>query len=314
MKKLTFLELAKKVIEEEKKPLSAEEIWIVAQEKGYEKEVETKGKTPAASIGARIYVDIRDNKNSYFIKVDSIPKRFYLHGLNIPIAPTKTNIQLNKNYYLEKDLHPFLAYFVSSSLRAYVKTIHHEKAGKKEFGQWVHPDMVGCYFPFAFDEWQPEVFEFSSKIGSVKVKLFSFEIKVKLNFTNLRESFFQTVSNSSWANESYLVVSDISQDVDFKNELRRLSVSFGIGVISLNVSDPDSSEILFPAKNKENIDWDMVNKLTAINPDFKEFLEHVTKDITIKTTHKEWYDKVFNYEELIKDFNKKKAKNELENT
>jgi len=306
MKKLTFLELAKKVLEEEEKPLSAEEIWTVAQEKSYDKEIGTKGKTPVATIAARIYIDIRDNKDSNFIKLDSIPKRFYLHGLDIPTAPTKTNIQLNKNHYLEKDLHPFLAYFVSSYLRAYTKTIHHEKAGKKEFGQWVHPDMIGCYFPFGFDEWKLEVFEFSSLIRSVTVKFFSFEIKIKLSFANLRESFFQTVSNSSWANESYLVASNISQDIDFLSELRRLSVSFGVGVISLNINDPDSSEILFSAKNREYLDWDMINKLTAMNPSFKEFLVHITKDITIKTPHKEWYDKVLSSKELIEVLNKKK--------
>ena len=46
MKQLTFLELSKKVLEEEKRPLSAEEIWEIAQAKGYDKEVGSKGKTP----------------------------------------------------------------------------------------------------------------------------------------------------------------------------------------------------------------------------------------------------------------------------
>lgn len=34
MKKLTFKELAKKILEEEKRPLTVEEMWEIAQKKG----------------------------------------------------------------------------------------------------------------------------------------------------------------------------------------------------------------------------------------------------------------------------------------
>ena len=46
---MTFLELAKKILEEEGRPLSAEEIWTLAQSKGYYKQVRNKGKTPPAT-------------------------------------------------------------------------------------------------------------------------------------------------------------------------------------------------------------------------------------------------------------------------
>ena len=172
-----------------------------------------------------------------------------------------------------------------------------EQISEKEYGELVHPDMVGCYFPI--DEWEPEVVEFSSAISNISIKLFSFEIKRELNFSNLRESFFQTVSNSSWANEGYLVTSEISNDEDFLNELKRLSVSFGIGVIKINIDDSDSTEILFSAKFKEYLDWDAINKLT-INPDFKEFLKRIKIDISSKEIRKEKYDKIWSKEELIK--------------
>jgi hypothetical protein len=73
--------------------------------------------------------------------------------------------------------------------------------------------------------------------------VFSFELKKSLSFGNLREAFFQAVSNSSWANEGYLVAAEISQDEDFLSELRRLSSSFGIGVVQL--ADSDESGHLF---------------------------------------------------------------------
>lgn len=120
-----------------------------------------------------------------------------------------------------------------------------------------------------------------------------------MNFSNLRESFFQTVSNSSWANESYLVASEISNDEDFLNELRRLSTSFKIGLIKLNIEDPDSTEILFPAEYKEYLDWDTINKLT-INPDFKEFLKRIKTDLSSKEIRKERYNRILEKEDLIK--------------
>ena len=105
--------------------------------------------------------------------------------------------------------------------------------------------MVGCYFPI--EEWKDAVIDFGAAIASTSIKLFSFELKRELNFSNLRESFFQAVSNSSWANEGYLVAAEIDATDDFLDELKRLSTSFGIGVIKLDRTDPDSSELLFPA-------------------------------------------------------------------
>ena len=104
--------------------------------------------------------------------------------------------------YLEKALHPFLAYHAFYYPRAYAKTINHSKSETKEYGEWVHPDMVACYFPFK--DWRSEVVEVSALLGETAVKLYSFELKKSITLGTLRESFFQAVSNSSWVNEGYL--------------------------------------------------------------------------------------------------------------
>ena len=75
---MTFLELAEKVLKEEKRPLAASEIWALAKEKGYDKEINSKGKTPWATLYAQIYVNTRDIRKSLFAKTDSRPKKFYL--------------------------------------------------------------------------------------------------------------------------------------------------------------------------------------------------------------------------------------------
>ena len=304
MEKLTFIELAKRILEEEKKPLSATDIWEIAKTKGYDNLLHSQGKTPWATLGAQLYCNVRDRKDSLFIKVGTRPKLFHLKKLAnndelklIEQAQDENLTPPKQPEYLEKDLHPFLTYYANYYLKAYTKTIQHSKSDKKEFGEWIHPDMVGCYFPI--DDWKPEVVEFGAAIGSMAIKLFSFEIKRELTFGNLREAFFQTVSNSSWAHEGYLVAVEISVDEDFQTELRRLSTSFGIGVIEINIEEPDSSEILFPAKPNENLDWDTINKLT-MNPDFKDFLKRIKTDISSKEIRKEKYDKVCNQDELVK--------------
>ena len=60
--------------------------------------------------------------------------------------------------FLEKDLHKFLSYYAYYHLHCYTKTIKHQISSKNEFGEWVHPDMVGCYF--SLDDWKKEVWNF----------------------------------------------------------------------------------------------------------------------------------------------------------
>jgi len=55
MPQFTFLQLAQKVLEEEKRPLVVSEIWQIAQVKGYDKAISTKGKTPWATLAAQLY-------------------------------------------------------------------------------------------------------------------------------------------------------------------------------------------------------------------------------------------------------------------
>jgi hypothetical protein len=246
---MTFLELAEKVVREDKKPMTPEEIWQIAQVKGYDVAVGTQGKTPWASIGAQLYMSVKSDPGSIWIRVGRRPTRFFLKELNtggqFAVFPSPasnrpaTAAQTTSEGFLERDLHPILAYFAFHNLKAYCRTINHLRSDKKEFGEWVHPDMVGVYFPL--EDWVPEVVEFSSTIGSISLKLFSFELKRELTFGNLREAFFQTVSNSSWANEGYLAAARVSQDEEFQVELQRLSSSFGIGIIELSIDDPDSS-------------------------------------------------------------------------
>jgi len=299
---MTFLELAEQILKEENRPLTSNEIWNIAVDKEYDKQLNSEGKTPWATLGALIYVNTKDNPKSIFSRTDSRPKRFYLKTMGDKVdiyentIPEELILSKKKKFdFLEKDLHKYLTYFAYYHMHCYTKTIKHNISSKKEFGEWVHPDMVGCYY--RTEDWKPEVSAFSNAVGIRSIVLYSFEIKRELSFANLRESFFQCVSNSSWANESYLVATRISEDEDFMDELERLSLSFGIGVIELDIENPHSSDIIIPAKHKKNLDLETINKL-AMNNDFKDFLETVKIDFKSKV-HKNDYDIVYELEDLL---------------
>lgn len=156
---------------------------------------------------------------------------------------------------------------------------------------------MGVYFPFNdFDE---TTLKLQEQLSITSVKIFSFELKVKLDLSTLRESYFQAVSNSSWANEGYLVALDISNDPDFVDELRRLNNSFGIGIIKLNPQNIHESEILFPSRINPELDWDTIERLSSENKDFKNFIKDMIEDLKLGKV-KSKYDKVFSDDEIEK--------------
>jgi hypothetical protein len=294
MPKLTFLELAEKILRQENKPLSPSEIWKTAVAKDYHKDLGGSGKTPEATLYSAIFTNTRDHPDTIFVKLGQRPARYFLkelsHGKETEIEKAISASDDTASLvfdYREADLHAFVAYYSRIYFKAYTKTIRHSTSNKKQFGEWVHPDMIGVYY--AVEDWKSEVLDLSAAIGTPAIKLYSFEIKKSLSFANLREAFFQAVSNSSWAQEGYLVAAELSSDEDFLAELRRLSAAFGIGILSISLDDPDASEILAPARERETIDWDTLNKLT-MNKDVAELLKRIKNDLQTKEVIREKYD------------------------
>lgn len=285
----TFLQLALDVLEESNEPLSVGEIWEFAVKNGFAAKIGSQGKTPSDTLGARIYLDIRDNPDSKIEKVSIRPRKFSLKGKKPKEVTAATNsetpadaksVEAPKISYKERDLHRLLVTFVNvnQKFNCLCKTIDDKKSIKAPGGvnKWVHPDVVGVHF--YDDDYSSEVVGLQKKLGYRNFKLFSFELKTTLDFSNLRECYFQAVSNSSWANEGYLVAYEISKEPDFLQELGRLNNAFGIGIIELNPRIITQSEILFPSRISNELDWDTVEKLSGINPDFKNFLLEITSE------------------------------------
>jgi len=54
-----------------------------------------------------------------------------------------------------------------------------------------------------------------------------------------------------------------------------LSSLHGIGVILLDPENPSESEMTLPAKAREEVDWQSVNRILVENADFKDYIELV---------------------------------------
>lgn len=74
----SFLDLAYDELKKAQFPMTYQEIWEAGKTSGSVARIKTMGITPWQSLGARLYVDVRDNSNSKFIKIGSRPARFFL--------------------------------------------------------------------------------------------------------------------------------------------------------------------------------------------------------------------------------------------
>ncbi len=301
--------------------------WIKNSKKGKRKIRSSEGdeKQSIASLGSALgeHDTPKDKKQFYVARKEGRAYFYWLKSREGEFSPQETLKTKEKDdgqseclgaakkqetSFNERDLHQLLVKFLDEdpNFKLRCKTIYHRKCSKDKRGkcEWNYPDIVGVYFPYnkysPFDKYDGETLKFLHHTGQKKHKLFSFELKKELSFSNLKESYFQAVSNSSWANEGYLVVKNIDDEV--LDELRRLNQSFGIGVIKLE-SEISNSKILLPAKERE-IDIPTLNMLVEQSTvDFKPFMidinTQIEKGLDTPIEMKS-FDKVLNDKEMQK--------------
>jgi hypothetical protein len=174
-------------------------------------------------------------------------------------------------HFDERSLHKlFCSYLRTRGIIA--KTIYHEKSSNKvdSAQKWIHPDIVGVQF---------EDFKNDATLALLKatepkqsIHIYSYELKKKIETDyQLKQYYFQALSNSSWANYGYLVAFEINEDLD--EEMNRLNNAFGIGIIRMQAND---SKVLYSAREKA-LDYNTIEKLNNLNPDFCEFIKKLSK-------------------------------------
>ncbi len=190
----------------------------------------------------------------------------------------------------EHDLYPLLIEFLKIELNLYCLRIDEKRSSNKRGPQgnhWLHPDIVAIQ-PLDL-QWSELVRTCAKHAAGQNVKLWSFEVKKQLNGSNLRSSFFQAVSNSSWAHEGYLVATElVNVEMD---ELSMLSALHGIGFILLNIKNPEKSTVLLPARSKAEADWQTINRIVQENKDFSHFIDLVATYYQAGRIHAENWNK-----------------------
>ncbi|OOQ28609.1 HrgA protein [Helicobacter pylori] len=288
-------------------PISPTEVYDKAKELFEKGEITNMfdygGNTPDRSVSAFIYTALNKGEELPFLKTQEKPVLIALKdAAKEPFLNTEKISAPSAKIVHERDLHPFLTYmaFHNENLKCYTKTIFHEESLKSPKGmdRWLYPDMVGVRFLHA-ELSNENLIAFSKKFDTLPVKLVSFELKKEISVNNCRECYFQAISNSSWANEGYLVGRHIdTHNPQLMDLLKRLHASFGIGVIDLR-TDEDKSAILLNDKYKEKIDYTMAQELSDKNEKFSGFLKSVVDyDPDFPNRYKDEFDEVKKKEEL----------------
>jgi len=272
---MTIKDAVLKAIEEIGRPAGSIEISKYIQEN---KLYVFDGLTPDATISAQMGDFIRKNDTRvsrikegrsfiYFLAKNQVSEAQPTQEQKYePKKPSKAD-------FSERDLHPLFVSYLNS-INIYAKTILHEesKNSRDETQKWAHPDIVGVKFARLKNEASIKLLKTLEKKDSCDI--YSYELKKEINSDyELKKSYFQAVSNSSWANYGYLVAFEISDNL--KEEMERLSRAFGIGVIKLH-ANPFESQVLFAATHKE-LDYQTIDKLCNINDKYHEFIGQIEK-------------------------------------
>ena len=210
--------------------------------------------------------------------IEGRPRKYYFttatDRAEIDRAENKGTTKTDSHSVKEHDLYPVLSAFLWSELGIYSKRIDEKRSRNKQGAggnKWLYPDLVGL--DDLSRDWHGEIKDCVQQHGDKKTKLWSFEVKVLINRSNLREAFFQAVSNSTWANFGYLVAGEITGDT--LKELRMLASLHGPGLIKLSADNPAESQIIIPARERNAVDWDIANRLTQENKNFLDYIRLV---------------------------------------
>ncbi len=286
--------MAEEALRNLKQKSTVTELWDYAEKEKLDEKLGSKGVTPQNSLSAVLTMEIQRGEESDFRRTNGRPTRYYLKDVvytetdeddetDEDISAEERETEEKVQGMKEKDLHKLLSTFVKTNptFQCITKTIIHQTSSKKSKNEkgrneWLHPDIVGIYYPFK--EFQTSTLDLCKVVGTTPYKIFSFELKLELKFSNLRQCCFQAVSNSSWANEGYLVTLKCSSEPEFLDEMKRLNKAFGIGIIQLNPDNISQSEIICSARYNDTLHFETIDRLVKINNDFSTFINDVLLD------------------------------------
>ncbi len=225
----------------------------------------------AQSINAEKFEQLLDewstDKNSV-IKKDTKEDK-YIHEKNIN-KPSETEYYTTVINWLQK------------GLKIESEKFDHTKALKEKKGinHWRYPDIIGIRKRNYLENGILKIADLTGQ--KYYPEIWSFEVKIDLLKGNMRNYFFQCLSNSGWANRRYVVVvTDLKQRTKIEDEViaefRKLSLRYHVGLIQITsmnttLSEEGSSSILVDCP-RQDLDLEIMNDLCISLPEFKDWLE-----------------------------------------
>ena len=217
-----------------------------------------------------------EKRNTQLKTTEGRPRGYYYTAISDEaevIATENESPIFGDTQYSEHDLYPMLSEFLWRDASVFSKRINEKRASNSHGAGgncWLFPDLIG--FEDLSRDWSSEIKQCVNQISDRKTKLWSFDVQKLINRSNVREAYFQAVSNSSWANIGYLVAAEIQSA---EKELRILSGLHGKGLIILNIENPNESEFRIPARERSDVDWHAANRLAEENIDFMKCIKLV---------------------------------------
>lgn len=146
--------------------------------------------------------------------------------------------------------------------------------------------------------------DFKQRLGIPPFRINAVRLRIQPSLQTYREDFFQTLAVSQWAQSGELVYAAPIEDEALADGLRRLSATFGVGVISfgltaealdelprpahiLNASPRETEAILgkldhyrlAAAKPRTHIDWDQLRELRNESEEASQLVAWLTRCI-----------------------------------
>jgi hypothetical protein len=303
----TLKEMVLSILQENKQPLKPSEIAAIIINKypAYCNQKVQKTKQSDFNLPKQIANQISAGSKKWMAQQpelkssDETPRTYWREGINDTPQPSQAIGKLaqqppKKNAQAEKALYIKLAAYLAGmhSRKLYPKRINEGKSSNtngKYGNKHLHPDLVAMEDLMPTDLWSEKLKHWAAVAGAPQSKLWSFEVKVKLNsLSEAREAYLQALANSAWANYGYLVAVQISKNAF--NELKVLHDLHGVGVILLNADNPvDDTIIKLSARERSQLDWGTCNRIASQNSDFNKFIEQVADfHFTQKTRDSDW--------------------------
>lgn len=262
------------VLDYQLEPKDAEHILELLEQKGNLEELKQKGLPGELTRRAGLEKWLKE-----LAQADDSPIELYKEGDLLRFGPREQDAQKSASNRPETELYPILVRFLErKGIRAVELCAAQAKRGPRGANRWRFPDVVGVSgLDSSLD---PTLASLAQRTGwTPQCDVIAYEVKKTLKISNVREAFYECMSNSAWANKRYLVATVI--DNAAADEFEKLhSQHHDIGLMRLALTkdgtefDADNSRIMFECPRRD-LNVEALAELCEIWEPLDEFFKDI---------------------------------------